>query len=283
MLADYTQPNRQGLKSPTHLAQAAKRRNEYFSRTNSEGAPLSHQWFDPLESLLSGVGVGWSYKTGTAVHLDIVACTTTKPWKAIPTPTRSHIIKNCAEHFLNTFKSLAPGTILLSNGVAPDEIPGIEIETIEMTLEPKNSPRLIIWKGVAYHWAHASPFFGWKVQAKDHTGKQMSALQTYLKAMSRRPRLARQLLEEILATKKKPESRTYYGYNKPSRPSGYYAHKPGTEVIVQHAISFPLPTGLLPSQKVTIQSFDRGSYAVTCDGKQFHIPQNNIVEQPPQP
>ena len=209
MLADYSQRNRQTLKIPTQVAQAAKRRNEYFSRTNSDGAHLSHPWFEPLESLLSGVGVGWSYKTGTAVHLDTVACTTTRRWRDIPTSIKRELKTKCADHFQQTVATLRDEVVLLSNGVAPNEISRstvhfpLELEYVEETLP--TLPRLKVWKGRLAIGAKGWPFFGWSVLAADLKPDQTKHLQRWLRRHCTRPDIKSEI--GAVLNPKQPDSR----------------------------------------------------------------------------
>jgi hypothetical protein len=108
ILSDFNATKR-GELTDSDLIGVRATRDAYF--TNKP-----HSYFGPLESLLQCVKPTWSYHSGTAIHLDLVACATRERWGYLPTDAKVVIKANCRENVRHTLRLLPGVTILLLNG-----------------------------------------------------------------------------------------------------------------------------------------------------------------------
>jgi hypothetical protein len=90
IVADYDKHDRGGLKEDD-VENAEVRRGNYFCDPKRK----SHPFFEPLSVLLRNVNGVWSYRTGSAVHCDLVACTTTVAWSCLSARIASKLAENC--------------------------------------------------------------------------------------------------------------------------------------------------------------------------------------------
>jgi hypothetical protein len=111
ILNDYHKQTREELIE-TNIEKATKRRENYF--TDLQRSP--HGYFESLDSVLGRVNHLWSFALGSAVHFDLVACSTQKKWGDLDTESRKTLVTNCRPHFLRTLSELPSGTLLLLNG-----------------------------------------------------------------------------------------------------------------------------------------------------------------------
>jgi hypothetical protein len=95
--------------SAVNLNQAANQRATYFQRPH-------HPFFSSLQGLLSAINTEWNYVTGTAVHIDLVACGTWRAWNNLSAQTTKAMIENCHNHLKRTLTELPDGTLLLLGG-----------------------------------------------------------------------------------------------------------------------------------------------------------------------
>jgi len=95
--------------SVENLELAANLRATYFERPY-------HSWFNSLQNLLSAVNIDWNYSTGTAVHLDLVACGTWRAWGKMSERTTDELVRNCHQHLKRTLTEMSDETLLLLDG-----------------------------------------------------------------------------------------------------------------------------------------------------------------------
>jgi len=74
-----------------------------------------HNYFNSLDSLLGRINPKWSYARN-AVHIDLVACSTSTKFGDISQYFQQTLIKNCRLHFFKTLARLPKETILFLNG-----------------------------------------------------------------------------------------------------------------------------------------------------------------------
>jgi hypothetical protein len=108
MLHDFEVADRTELTEAA-LRRAREKRDHYFSNK-------PHKWFRPMQLVLRGMNLGWSYAEGTAVNIDVVACATGDAIGVLPVEVRSHLMANCQKHFIETVSTLPDGTWLVVNG-----------------------------------------------------------------------------------------------------------------------------------------------------------------------
>jgi hypothetical protein len=111
IVADYDKYDRAGLREDD-TKKALARRENYFCDPKRN----SHPFFKPLSVLLRDVNSAWSYKAGSAVHCDLVACATTVAWSYLSARIASKLAENCRKHFLNTLSEIPSSARLLLNG-----------------------------------------------------------------------------------------------------------------------------------------------------------------------
>lgn len=111
MLSDYNATNRADLQD-TDIVNLKRRRAGYFKDLNRGW----HSHFEKLESLISRIQPAWSYFSGRAVHLDLVACATRVRWSRLAGNCKTALLNNCREYFLETLSRLPDGTLLLLDG-----------------------------------------------------------------------------------------------------------------------------------------------------------------------
>jgi hypothetical protein len=112
LLSDYKANNRKDL-NVGDLDDVKKRRSEYFRDPNRDW----HNYFQKMELVINRANQDWSYFSGSAMHLDIVACATKRRWSDIVPEAKALMIGNCREHFLESLAELPNGTILLFDGL----------------------------------------------------------------------------------------------------------------------------------------------------------------------
>ena len=164
LLGDYCKQNRRDLES-NDLRDAQERRDLYFCTAEGVRRAFYHPWFDPLELILRGMNPDWSYFNGTAVHIDVVACATKSAWRTLPHRAKEILQQNCHADFRRTLSELPSGTVLLSNGVQPQDIP-VSVDELQTVDVP---PRLRVWRGRVSLNKLSFAFLGWSVTAKHLT------------------------------------------------------------------------------------------------------------------
>lgn len=65
---------------------------------------------------MSAANAEWRYADGSAVHLDIVACVTTKKWSDVEKEAQSMMVANCRDHLEGTVCLLPTKAMLLFDG-----------------------------------------------------------------------------------------------------------------------------------------------------------------------
>jgi hypothetical protein len=108
LVTDFGVQERNRL-SEANLTAAANQREKYFQRAH-------HPFFRSLQGLLSTVNQEWNYVTGTAVHLDLVACGTWRAWGEMSQQTADALIENCNKHLKQKLTELSDGTLLFLDG-----------------------------------------------------------------------------------------------------------------------------------------------------------------------
>lgn len=111
ILSDYGAAARINLNA-ADSDDAKKRREEYFKNHDREW----HAFFEKMECLVSRIQPSWSYLSGSAVHIDMVACATEVRWSDLSNGCQSELLINCRGHFLATLSRLPDGTMLLFDG-----------------------------------------------------------------------------------------------------------------------------------------------------------------------
>lgn len=95
-----------------NVKDARTRRENYFCEVRRK----PHSYFERLNELLQTVNATWSYKAGSAVHCDLVACATKLAWSHLSARVASKLAENCRQHFLKTLSQIPSGACLLLNG-----------------------------------------------------------------------------------------------------------------------------------------------------------------------
>lgn len=130
-LAEDYQLTRRGQLSDEDVNDARDRARGYFLNENRHW----HVYFEELDEILRRINGDWSYARGTAAHVDLVACVTSKSFRY--TANREQLLSNCHSHFENTVKSLPAGTRLLVNGFPIMEHLGRKGANVEQKEERK--------------------------------------------------------------------------------------------------------------------------------------------------
>jgi hypothetical protein len=180
MLRDFGIASRESLTNE-HISEIGDAFETYFSNVGRK----RHGFFTHLQRLLTQVNSNWEYRSGTASHVDIVACTTAKDWSDVPAATRAVMAKNCQLHFTNTLRLLKPEVWLLVDGakalrtlagVCPISIraDGVVSSHIDPTIEFKWSTGNATL--AAAGGACKLRYFGWNIPWQQH---RMFDLQSY--------------------------------------------------------------------------------------------------------
>jgi hypothetical protein len=165
ILSDYHLSNRADL-SETDIADAKKRRESYF-REDREW----HSHFEKLESMFSRIQPKWSYVTGRAVHIDLVACATKVRWGALSRECQTALVSNCRNHFLASLDRLPDQTLLMLDGIGVvNEMKRLSIELPNFKFEiekAENISSLLETRGIVgklkYNDQKTFPFRGWSM------------------------------------------------------------------------------------------------------------------------
>jgi hypothetical protein len=111
IVQDYGVEHR-GLLSDTAITDAISRREKYFS----DSQRVWHSYFDVLDCFLGRVNSFWSFASGNAVHIDLIACATVDKYSGLNIQCQKQLRKNCSDHFTKTLSELPNDTLLLLNG-----------------------------------------------------------------------------------------------------------------------------------------------------------------------
>ncbi len=131
--------------------QIAEARRKYF--TTNERKP--HPWFKVLQGVMSAARMKCDYATGTAVHLDLVACATWREWGKLDGEAKNTLINRCFPKFTDTMKQLPLEARLLLDGRTVFETVMTRCAgVVESTKVVGENPGLEVWRG------KLSPAFG---------------------------------------------------------------------------------------------------------------------------
>jgi hypothetical protein len=108
MLHDYNVQQRAAL-TDIDLKAARQRRDDYF-----RNCPYS--FFTHLSDMLFLMNEEWSYASGSAVHLDAVACATKRGWGKVLPRVQKEMLRQCSPKLAGTISELSDGTLLIANG-----------------------------------------------------------------------------------------------------------------------------------------------------------------------
>ena len=117
------------------IKNATERREGYFTNVDR----WWHSYFEKLEGVICRVNPDWSYATGSAAHIDLVACATRRAWGDLSQGCQTELLKNCRDHFLATLSRVPNGTVLLFNGTTVTE----EIYNSGLSVEQEGGGQLI--------------------------------------------------------------------------------------------------------------------------------------------
>jgi len=126
MLSDYACDDRERL-ADADIEDARFRRENYFRNENRDW----HQYFEKMEFVINRANPAWTYLTGSAAHLDIVACATNSRWSDLTTQCQNRLIHNCRDYFSQAINSLPGETVLLCDGARVIQ----EIKNLGLQLE----------------------------------------------------------------------------------------------------------------------------------------------------
>jgi diadenosine tetraphosphate (Ap4A) HIT family hydrolase len=162
VLEDFAVYSRRRL-SVANLTFAAEKRARYFQNE-------PHEFFVKLGNLMGACQRDWSYKSGTAVHVDLVACITTKSWGNLPPVVAEAICGNCSIHLKRTLQKLPRDAALLCDGKSACQaiaaIGGCDWATLcEFTAADGARKPLRVVTGIAREEAGGRVFFGWNIPA----------------------------------------------------------------------------------------------------------------------
>jgi hypothetical protein len=179
MVADYKCERANLIEAD--LTNARTRRENYFSDT----ARKPHAYFERLSALLHNVNDTWSYKEGSVVHCDLVACATKDAWSNLSARVASKLAENCRQHFLNTLAEIPSGARLLLNGsFVLGELcrQGIYLRLDRGPESICNDPLLIGWRGAIVLRSRTRRLFcAWNVPASYLKPQQSENLACWLR------------------------------------------------------------------------------------------------------
>ena len=152
-------------------------RERYFADTEW------HNYFNSLDSLLGRINPNWSYARN-AVHIDLVACSTTSKFGNISQYFQQTLIKRCRLHFLRTLARLPKETILFLNGqTVCDEI--LSQATFEVGPELiVTEPKVVGWRGSVTIAEREFKFRGWNVPVAHLNPLERIELAAWLRTLS---------------------------------------------------------------------------------------------------
>jgi hypothetical protein len=125
--------------SDTNVNDAISRRESYFTDLERGW----HGYFEKLDGLLCRVNPDWSYATGSAAHIDLVACATSVAFGKLSQICQSELLRNCRDHFLASLSCVPSGTLLLFDGATVTK----EIYASGLEVKQQGGTQLINTKG----------------------------------------------------------------------------------------------------------------------------------------
>lgn len=164
-LQDYDVSDR-SLLNEANLQEARTRREKYFSDVDRNW----HSYFDKMEMILSRIEPRWTYVTGLAAHVDLVACATLQRWGKLPLECQAEMARSCRDHFLHSLSTIRDGTLLLLDGSRVVK----EVEGSGIGIEETPGDRIINarwntfhrgWIGKLHVGTKVFPFRGWPTPA----------------------------------------------------------------------------------------------------------------------
>jgi hypothetical protein len=154
LVIDFDVQERESL-SNDNLNFAANLRASYFERN-------PHAWFNALQGLLSAVNVDWNYAKGSAVHVDIVACGTRRPWSELGKPETEILINNCHKHLKRTLTELPKETLLFLDGRTVKETLVTKFGFGEQSEENIGEAEILaLWQGTLQIENRLFKYIGW--------------------------------------------------------------------------------------------------------------------------
>jgi hypothetical protein len=155
MVDDFGVEDRKKL-TDEGLHRARQVRDHYF-------ANKPHAWFTPMQMMLRGMNLGWSYAEGTAVQLDVIACATKPNYGKVPGPARNDMIENCRPHLQKTLSRFNCGTMLVVNGSGAFEALGkaVELQPNGFTQRLPSQTQTTVYVGTATVAEMRFRYFGW--------------------------------------------------------------------------------------------------------------------------
>jgi hypothetical protein len=98
-----------------------------------------HGYFEKLDGLLGRVNPDWSYATGSAAHIDLIACATHSAFGRLSQGCQAELLINCRDHFFATLAYVPNGTLLLFDGATATN----EIYQSGLTIKQQGDVQLI--------------------------------------------------------------------------------------------------------------------------------------------
>ncbi|HMP85025.1 MAG TPA: hypothetical protein PKA41_20230 [Verrucomicrobiota bacterium] len=119
-------------------------RKNYFATDERE----PHPWFKVLQGVINAAKMNCAYVTGTAVHLDLVACATWREWGKLDGEAKTSLINKCFPKFTATLKQLPPNARLLLDGRTVFETVTTRCDAVvESAKVVGENPGLEVWRG----------------------------------------------------------------------------------------------------------------------------------------
>ena len=175
-LTEYHKHARKDL-SPRDVVNCELWRERYFAETEW------HNYFNSLDALLGRINPKWSYARN-AVHIDLVACSTTSKFGNISQYFQQTLIKKCRLHFFRTLARLPKETILFLNGeTVCDEV--LSHATFEVGPELiVTEPKLVGWRGSVMIAERQYKFRGWNIPVAHLNPLERIELAGWLRTLS---------------------------------------------------------------------------------------------------
>ncbi len=177
LVEDYGRNSRKDLTT-ADLEDSTIKRDNYFVNPDRNW----HPYFEKFEGIINRCNPAWSYALGSAIHFDLVACTTKTTWGKLNPTTKSVLAENCRPHFLNTLAQLPHGTALLLDGKRVfDEINNLGLRIEQTAPEPRYLLNELGYRGRLFYDGREYPLRAWHFYMNHMTTHHRAMLGYWLK------------------------------------------------------------------------------------------------------
>ena len=161
-IADFGAKCRRELNSAQSKQAAAARTRYFVPGEEREPHPYLKKLQGVMAAAVRATGRDWAYASGTALHLDIVACSTWPEWGKLSTEAQEALVSRCFPKFAATLSQIPSAAWLLLDGrTVFDTVRRRCDAVVSLETAVGENPRLDVWRGRLSSAFGNREFLGW--------------------------------------------------------------------------------------------------------------------------